>query len=182
MTLSRSKFLPTLLLGAMALAGCSAITPNQVPDNYSGEGGPNSESSRLIGSATGSDVILGTSKNKPADQGGGGGAGLGVNAYLWRGALDTLSFMPLASADPFGGVIITDWYQPQGAGGERFKATAYLLSRELRADALRIAMFRQVEQKGQWVDAPMNPGTVSEIENRVLSRARTLRAQGNPTS
>ena len=181
MTLSRSKFLPTLLLGAMALAGCSAITPNQVPDNYSGEGGPNSESSRLIGSATGSDVILGTSKNKPADQGG-GGAGLGVNAYLWRGALDTLSFMPLASADPFGGVIITDWYQPQGAGGERFKATAYILSRELRADALRIAMFRQVEQKGQWVDAPMNPGTVSEIENRVLSRARTLRAQGNPTS
>ena len=175
MTLSRSKFLPTLLLGAMALAGCSAITPNQVPDNYSGEGGPNSESSRLIGSATGSDVILGTSKNKPADQGGGGGAGLGVNAYLWRGALDTLSFMPLASADPFGGVIITDWYQPQGAGGERFKATAYILSRELRADALRIAMFRQVEQKGQWVDAPMNPGTVSEIENRVLSRARTMR-------
>ena len=181
MTLSRSKFLPTLLLGAMALAGCSAITPNQVPDNYSGEGGPNSESSRLIGSATGSDVILGTSKNKPADQGG-GGAGLGVNAYLWRGALDTLSFMPLASADPFGGVIITDWYQPQGAGGERFKATAYILSRELRADALRIAMFRQVEQKGQWVDAPMAPGTVSEIENRVLSRARTLRAQGLPNS
>ena len=109
-------------------------------------------------------------------------AGIGVNAFLWRASLDTLSFMPLASADPFGGVIITDWYQPQGAGGERFKATAYILSRELRADALRIAMFRQVEQKGQWVDAPMAPGTVSEIENRVLSRARTLRAQGLPNS
>ena len=176
--------LPIPLLGVLALAGCGpAIAPNQVPDNYSGLAGPNSESSRLIGSATGGDVILGTSKNKPADQGGGpGGAGLGVNAYLWRGALDTLSFMPLASADPFGGVIITDWYQPQGAGGERFKATAYILSRELRADALRIAMFRQVEQKGQWVDAPMAPGTTSEIENRVLSRARTLRAQGLPNS
>ena len=109
-------------------------------------------------------------------------AGIGVNAFLWRASLDTLSFMPLASADPFGGVIITDWYQPQGAGGERFKATAYILSRELRADALRIAMFRQVEQKGQWVDAPMAPGTTSEIENRVLSRARTLRAQGLPNS
>ena len=104
-----------------------------------------------------------------------------MNAYLWRGALDTLSFMPLASADPFGGVIITDWYQPQGSGGERFKATAYILGRELRADALRIAMYRQVEQKGQWVDAPMSPSTVSEIENRVLSKARTLRAQGSPS-
>ena len=178
MTFSRPMLLPILLLGMLALAGCSAITPNQVPDNYSGDGGPNSESGRLIGSATGGDVILGTAKNKPPEQSGGGG--LGVNAYLWRGALDTLSFMPLASADPFGGVIITDWYQPQGAGGERFKATAYILSRELRADALRVAMFRQVEQKGQWVDAPMSPGTTSEIENRILSRARTLREQGNP--
>ena len=181
MTIKRLPLLPFLLVGTMALAGCGtgAISPNQIPDNYSGEGGPNSQSSRLIGSATGGDVILGTAKNKPADNGGGGG--LGVNAYLWRGALDTLSFMPLASADPFGGVIITDWYQPQGANGERFKATAYILSRELRADALRLAMFRQVEQKGQWVDAPMSLTTVSEIENRVLSRARTLRAQGAPT-
>ena len=180
MTFSRPMLLPCLLLGMLALTGCSAITPNQVPDNYSGDGGPNSESGRLIGSATGGDVILGTAKNKAPEQSGGGG--LGVNAYLWRGALDTLSFMPLASADPFGGVIITDWYQPQGAGGERFKATAYILSRELRADALRVAMFRQVEQKGQWVDAPMSPGTTSEIENRILSRARTLREQGNPNS
>ena len=173
--------LPILLFWVMALAGCnsSAITPNQVPDNYAGATGPNSESSRQMGSAFGGDVIFGTSKNKQPETGGGGG--LGVNAYLWRGALDTLSFMPLASADPFGGVIITDWYQPQGSGGERFKATAYILGRELRADALRIAMYRQVEQKGQWVDAPMSPSTVSEIENRVLSKARTLRAQGSPS-
>ena len=170
--------LPVLFLVLLGVAGCGpAIRPNLVPDNYSGEGGPNSETSRQIGSAFGSDVIFGTAKSKPAET---GGAGLGVNAYLWRGALDTLSFMPLASADPFGGVIITDWYQPQGAGGERFKATAYILGRELRADALRVAMFRQVEQKGQWVDAPISQTTVSEIENRVLSRARTLRAQGNP--
>ncbi len=178
MTTNRPILLPALLLGVMALAGCSAITPNQVPDNYSGTAGPNSESGRLMGSATGSDVILGTAKNKQPE-GGAGGGGLGVNAYLWRGALDTLSFMPLSSADPFGGVIITDWWQPQGGGGERFKATAYILGRELRADSLRVAMYRQVEQKGQWVDAPISPTTVSEIENRVLSRARTLRAQGN---
>ena len=176
MTLSRSKFLPTLLLGAMALAGCSAITPNQVPDNYSGEGGPNSESSRLIGSATGSDVILGTSKNKPADQGGGGGAGLGVNAYLWRGALDTLSFMPLASADPFGGVIITDWYANPEKPDERFKATVYILDTRLRADGVSVTVFKQVKDTaGGWTNAPVSGQTDVDVENAILTRARQLK-------
>jgi hypothetical protein len=106
-----------------------------------------------------------------------GGAGLGVNAYLWRGALDTLSFMPLSSADPFGGVIITDWYQPPGATGERFKATAYILGRQLRADGIRVSIFRQTLENGAWVDAPVAPTTTSEIETKVLARARELRAQ-----
>ncbi len=105
------------------------------------------------------------------------GAALGVNAYLWRGALDTLSFMPLASADPFGGVIITDWYQPPAATGERFKATAYILGRQLRADAIRVSIFRQVQQGNTWVDAPVSRETVGEMENKVLARARELRAQ-----
>ncbi len=105
------------------------------------------------------------------------GTALGVNAYLWRGALDTLSFMPLASADPFGGVIITDWYQPPAASGERFKATAYILGRQLRADAVRVSIFRQVQQGNAWVDAPVSAETVGEIENKVLARARELRAQ-----
>ncbi|WP_408836153.1 DUF3576 domain-containing protein [Acidisphaera sp. L21] len=105
------------------------------------------------------------------------GAALGVNAYLWRGALDTLAFMPLASADPFGGVIITDWYQPPTAGGERFKATAYILGRQLRADGIRVSIFRQVQQNGQWVDASVSQTTTGEIENKVLARARELRAQ-----
>ena len=105
------------------------------------------------------------------------GAALGVNAYLWRGALDTLAFMPLSSADPFGGVIITDWYQPPSGGGERFKATAYILGRQLRADGVRVAIFRQVQQNGQWIDAPVSQTTTGEIENKVLARARELRAQ-----
>ena len=105
------------------------------------------------------------------------GAALGVNAYLWRGALDTLAFMPLASADPFGGVIITDWYQPPSAAGERFKATAYILGRQLRADGIRVSVFRQVQQNGQWTDAAVSRTTTGEIENKVLARARELRAQ-----
>ncbi len=105
------------------------------------------------------------------------GAALGVNAYLWRGALDTLAFMPLASADPFGGVIITDWYQPPSGSGERFKATAYILGRQLRADGIRVSIFRQVLQNGQWTDASVSQTTTGEIENKVLARARELRAQ-----
>jgi hypothetical protein len=103
--------------------------------------------------------------------------GLGVNAYLWRGALDTLSFMPLVSADPYGGVIVTDWYSPPTASGERFKATAYILGRQLRADGVRVTVFRQVMQNGQWVDTPVSPVTTGDIENKILARARELRAQ-----
>jgi hypothetical protein len=106
-----------------------------------------------------------------------GGGGLGVNSFLWRASLDTISFMPLASADPFGGVIITEWYQPPGAGAERFKAAAYILGRTLRADGVRVSVYRQVMQGGQWVDAPVAANTGTELENKVLARARDLRAQ-----
>lgn len=118
-------------------------------------------------------TLFGGNKNDAQDQ----GSALGVNAYLWRGALDTLSFMPLVSADPFGGVIITDWYTPPATSGERFKATAYILGRQLRADGIRVSIFRQVQQGDQWVDAPVAPSTSSEIENKVLARARELRSQ-----
>ena len=110
------------------------------------------------------------------------GGNLAVNAYLWRGALDTLSFLPLASADPFGGVIITDWYSPADAPGERFKATAYILGRELRSDGIRVSVFRQVNQGGRWADAPVSPVTQADIENKVLDRARKLREQSSGKS
>jgi hypothetical protein len=100
-----------------------------------------------------------------------------VNAFLWRATLDTLSFMPLASADPFGGVIITDWHAPGGVSNERFKATAYVLGRQLRSDGVRISLFRQVRGPGGWVDAPISAATAAELEDKVLARARELRSQ-----
>ena len=121
-------------------------------------------------------LVFGVGKGAGGKEDAGGGA-LGVNAYLWRGALDTLSFMPLASADPFGGVIITDWYEPPASGGERFKATAYILGRQLRADGVKVQIYRQTIQSGRWVDASVSPVTTSEIENKVLARARELRSQ-----
>ncbi len=161
-----------LLAGGLLLSGCGATKPSPVDPDYVGNQGPGS------GSVLGDNgLVLGTSKTNHDDGSGGGGSGLGVNAYLWRGALDTLSFMPLASADPFGGIIITDWYQPAGSPGERFKATAYILGRQLRSDGVRVTIFRQVQQNGQWVDAPVSAVTVGEIEGRVLARARELRTQ-----
>jgi hypothetical protein len=104
------------------------------------------------------------------------GAGIGVNSYLWRASLDTLSFMPLASADPFGGTIISDWYAPPETPDERFKTTVYILDKRLRADALRVSVFRQTRGKdGSWNDASVDPTTAGKVENAILTRARQLR-------
>ncbi len=107
---------------------------------------------------------------------GGGGGGIGVNAYLWRASLDTMSFMPLASADPFGGVIITDWYAPPESQRERFKVNVYILGRDLRADGVRAAVFRQRQDvTGNWIDAAVGQETAIELEDAILTRARQLR-------
>lgn len=126
-------------------------------------------------------VIFGVDRSRQQEQAS-GGAGMAVNAFLWRATLDTLSFMPLASADPFGGVIITDWYSPPETPAERFKVTAYILGRQLRADGVRISVFRQVNTRGQWVDVPVTPDTATALEDRVLARARELRAQSVQTA
>lgn len=106
----------------------------------------------------------------------GGSNGIGVNNLLWRASLDTISFMPLVSADPFGGVIITDWYTPPSTPDERFKVNVYILGRALRADGLRASVFRQQNQNGQWVDAPVALNTATDLENSILTKARELRA------
>jgi Domain of unknown function (DUF3576) len=116
--------------------------------------------------------------NSKKDSGGGGGGpvGVGVNSYLWRATLDTVSFMPLASADPFGGVIITDWFSPNESPNERFKVNVFILARELRADGVRCTVFRQKrEASGQWADAPVEQQTAIDIENAILTRARQMR-------
>ena len=175
---------PLLIAVVLPLVGCGNVKPNPTDPAYAGMQAPGSTGVMPGGSLLGdSNLVFGTDKAR-IGKGGGGDAGgaLGVNAYLWRGALDTLSFMPLASADPFGGVIITDWFTPQASSGERFKATAYILGRELRSDGVRVTIFRQVMQDGHWVDSPVSPVTVGEIENKVLSRARELREQAQASS
>ena len=172
-----SLFRPALLasvLVPMLIAGCGPAKVRGVADDeyqdYRTKGG---EQGKLFGDQG---LAIGIGKSVSSDKSQ-EGAALGVNAYLWRAALDTLAFMPLASADPFGGVIITDWYEPPQGQGERFKATAYILGRQLRADGVKVSIFRQVSTSGRWVDASVSPVTTSDIENKVLARARELRSQ-----
>lgn len=100
---------------------------------------------------------------------------IGVNSYLWRAAIDTLSFMPMAQVDSNGGVIVSDWYANPTTPGERMKVTVAILDQDLRADAVRVAAQRQVNQGGQWVDAAVDAATVQRLEDIILTKARDLR-------
>lgn len=124
-----------------------------------------------------SDTTTGTT----AISGSSGRITLGVNSYLWHATLDTLAFMPLASADPYGGVIITDWYSAPQSADERMKVTIYILDRRLRADGLKIAVFRQTRSAGSWADAQVNPETATRLEDAILTRARELRLASEGT-
>ena len=143
-------------ISALVLAGCAH------------GGGDKADSGRGSGFPFG----LGGSARPPAAA----PAGIGVNAFLWRAALDTLSFMPLASADPFGGVIITDWYTNPEKPDERFKATVYILDTRLRADGISVNVFKQVKDSvGGWANAPVSSQTDVDVENAILTKARQLK-------
>jgi hypothetical protein len=168
----------TLLLGA-----CAGVKPEaKFPD-------PDEEKRYRYGSVLGGEggfTLLGPRR---ADAGAQDAQGIGVNSYLWRASLDTLAFMPIVSADPFGGVILTDWYSPPETPNERFKVNLYILDRQLRADGVRVSVFRQqrgnagggtaastgAQGGGDWRDAGVNNETASRLEDTILTRARQLR-------
>ncbi|PZO68642.1 MAG: DUF3576 domain-containing protein [Pelagerythrobacter marensis] len=102
---------------------------------------------------------------------------IGVNSYLWRAALETVSFAQITQADSAGGVIVTDWYANPRNPGERVKLTVTILDQDLRADAVRVAAGRQVAQNGMWVDAPVQAATVQRLEDIILTKARQLRRE-----
>ena len=115
-------------------------------------------------------------KRAPAVASVGPAATIGVNGYLWRATLDTLNFMPLASADPWGGTVITDWYSDSQAPNERFKATVYILDTRLRADGLKVSVYKQTrDASGVWQDAAASEQTGTDLENAILTHARQLR-------
>ena len=169
-----------------AVAGCG--DPESVKEKRSGPSGDRTRrdatgglggSKQEEGSLFGPGGIFGSKAEKTDNS---GGSGVAVNAFLWRASLDTINFIPLVSADPFGGVIITDWYTPAEQPAERMKVQVTILDRELRADGVRVSVFKQTQNAkgGGWVDAQVDQRTNTEIENAILTRARQLRiAQGS---
>ena len=140
------RVLPALLC-ALALAGC----------------GSSNDGAREMDTGT-SAIASGSSR-----------VTLGVNSYLWHASLDTLSFLPLTSADPFGGVIISEWYVAPSSPNERLKVTVYIMDRSLRADGLKVVVFRQTRNGTAWADAQPSPDTAHKLEDSILTRARELR-------
>ena len=146
-----------------------------------GPGGGSGQVKRVESNSAGPDKGLlnhwfGLNEQPGASSSSGSGLGVRVNAFLWRAALDTISFMPLANADPFGGIILTDWYRPPETASERFKVNVYILDSELRADGLRVSVFRQrLDARGAWRDAKVSADTGTNLENAILKRARQMR-------
>jgi len=152
-------------LTLVSLTACEGIS-REAPDAEGAEDKLRRESGKLFGDIN----LLGGRDNQETN------SGISVNGFLWRASLDTLSFLPLSSADPFGGVIITDWYAPPESPAERFKVTVYILGRELRSDGVRVAVFRQKRNTGsEWIDANAGKNTSTSLENAILTRARELR-------
>jgi hypothetical protein len=155
----------------LLFVACSSDS-NDVQQSYPSEEwlNKNAKNGSIFGD-NGLQLFGGSKKNQE------GGTGIGVNAYLWRAALDAVSFMPIASADPFGGTILTEWHSPGNVTDERLKANIVILDRQLRADSVRVALFRQVKdpKTGNWVDAPVPPAAQRQMEDAILTRARELK-------
>lgn len=160
-------------LAALSLAGCGG-KPIETEARYptgadrASTGGDIYAKEPSIFGPQGLD-IFGTKKKDDAE------TGIGVNSFLWRAALDTVSFMPLASADPFGGVILTDWYTSPEKENERFKVDVFILTRELRSDGISVRVYKQALAKGVWRDTNVEPDTARKLEDAILTRARQLR-------
>lgn len=105
---------------------------------------------------------------------------IGVNAYLWRATLDTLSFMPMADVDNKGGVIITDWSNNPYNKEERSKAVVRIVGSKLSADSLKVSVHSQQLVAGNWQDMDNRPGAVLNIANAILMQARILRRDNAP--
>lgn len=164
---------------ALTLAGCGLSNPfsggeQKYPTRESRRAGQQQDVYAENTSIFGEDglTVLGGKKDN---------TGITVNAYLWRAALDTVSFMPLTSVDPFGGVILTDWYSAPESPNERYKLNVFILGSELRSDGIRVTMFKQSRGRGaSWVDKKVDPASERQIEDAVLTRARQLRVSGLP--
>ena len=157
---------------ALILAACSGVESEaKYPtgaDRAATDGDIYAEAPSIFGKGGVSGAIRGDHRDEE-------GGKIGVNAYLWRASLDTISFMPIQKADPFGGTIFTDWYSAPDTPEERLKLNVFILNKELRSDAIRVRLFKQVLKNGKWMDSEASSKTTRQLEDAILTRARQLR-------
>ena len=122
-------------------------------------------------SSNGIDLFGGDNKNS----GGFAGVGMPINPYLWSASLETLSFMPLSSADPFGGTIFTDWYGSEVNENERCKINVFISGAELNTQNLRVASFCEVFKNNKWIGIKTNNEDNISLENAILNKAKKLK-------
>jgi len=168
----------TLLLGLIGLSSCANAPKGEAKyptgaDRATSEGDIYAKPESIFG-GNGLNIFGGKKKN--ADD---GSTGIGVNSYLWRASLDTVSFMPLASADPFGGVIITDWYSDPATPNERFKVNVFILDKQLVSTGVQVKAFREVKSGSSWKPSVVADDTGIRLEDAILTRARQLRVAAN---
>lgn len=164
------RILAAIVLFPLFLGACSSSDVQSDP-TYSDKEREKLYKNGSLVSEEGGGTLFGGNDKKGQD-----GAGIGVNGFLWRATLDTIAFMPINSADPFGGVIITDWYSPPDTPNERTKLNVFIRDRDLRADGVKVSVFRQTKgTDGNWADASVMPATAGSLENAILTRARQIR-------
>ena len=172
--MKNSTRISVLLLAALSVSGCSVLSkgeakyPTGADRAATGDNNIYEQPEGVFGKGG----LFGGSRDRDNSK---GNNGIDVNSYLWRASLDTVSFMPLASADPFGGTIITDWYTDPSSPNERTKLNVFILGRELKADGVKVKAFRQVKKGGNFVDAPVAADTSRKLEDAILTRARQMR-------
>ena len=118
----------------------------------------------LFGKKAGINLMTNSDKNTTST------IGMPINPYLWKGSLETVGFMPLSDADPFGGIIITDWYSGNQNINERCKINIFIKGLELSTSNLKVNTFCQSYKNNKWIDLPRNASTSVQLENAILNK------------
>lgn len=169
----------SLIILSLLLVSCSGDV-NTGPEVYDPQVGDDRHFSEMQSLITKSDepvMLYGGKKKGSSDSDGGGSL---ANSYLWRAALESISFMPLIAVDSRGGAILTDWYSAHQSPNEKFKFNIIILSSELQISSIRVHAFKQVKgMAGQWHPVEVSKDLSRNIEDNILKKAISLKAKAS---
>ena len=105
---------------------------------------------------------------------------LTINPFLWKASLEILSStMPIASVDSNSGIIITEWYNLKSKNNERVKISVLVNSSELRADGVKVSIFKQIKNANTWRSSKINPNIIKNLERKIIRQAGLLANAGS---